>query len=325
MPTRRLPNSHATRDSALTSCKAKMDAVAPADVPFIAARQTQLTDYQPIYHGLRNALNIALANQTDQTSVVKSLKRIAGLWVSHGFQALISACIREQFHNSVKNFYGIALESNKGPRLDSDLDITQAAVTYNDGETARTTAGGIPISFPALVDINTQVDAFKAAVQTQSTLKMAYDSAQETLSAADPTADLLILQLWNSIEATYDTGDKPSMRRKAREWGVVYVPSPGETPSGEDYSVVGLVKDSSTDLPLENVEVTLFNSSLNEVQYTGADGMFFMPVVPSGNYDLEAKLTGYQLFTANVNIVEGEVQEGNIDLVPDVPPIAPTE
>lgn len=319
MPTRRLPNTHATRDSALTTCKEKMDATDPGDLPFAAAKGTQLTAYQPTYHGLINAMNIALANQTNQTAVVKPLKRIAGFWVSHGFQALINACIREQFPNSVKNFYGIALESNKGPKLVSDSDITQAAITYNDGETARTTAGGDPITFPALADINSQVDAFKAAIQTQSTLKMAYDSAQETLAAADPDADLLILQLWNSIEATYDTGDKPSMRRKAREWGVVYVPSPGETPSGDDYSAIGTVKSATTGLPLSGVEVKISNSSITETYITEDDGKFYLPTVPTGDYQFDVMLLGYTPFSTPVHLTEGEIQEGDIDLTPETP------
>lgn len=323
MPHRRLPNSNASRDAALTVCKDKMDATDPLEIPFAAAKGTQLTAEQPAYHALIAAANTAKSNQTAQSAIVAPLLRTARFWVSHGFQALINACIRGQFPNSDKNLYGLSLDTKGGPDLSTESDLIQASITYNDGETARTGAGGAPISFPALADINTQVDALKAAHQTQSTLKGLYDTAQENLAAANPNADLLILQLWNSIEATYDTGDKPSMRRKAREWGVVYVPSAGETPSGEDYSVVGLIKDSITDLPLENVEVTLFNASVNEVQFTGADGMFFMPVVPSGNYDIQAKLAGYQLFTANVNIVEGEVQEGNVGLEPETPPVEP--
>ncbi len=323
MPYRRLPNTLATRDAALTTCKNKMDATDPTELPFAAAKGAQLTTEQPAYHALIAAANSAKADQTGQSAVVAPLLRTARFWVSHGYQALINACIRGQFGNSVKNFYGLSLDAKGGPDLSTESEVIQAAITYNDGETARIAAGGDPITFPDLAGINTHVDAFKAAQQAQSTYKTAYDNAQEAVAAANTNVDLLILQLWNSIEATYDTGDKPSLRRKAREWGVVYVPSAGEEPSGDEYSVVGLITDKDTEQPLGNVEVTLSNATMVETQFTGEDGMFFMPVVPTGTYEIQASIAGYQTFNATFDVVEGEVQEGNIEMEPEVvePPI----
>lgn len=300
-----------------------MDAISPEAPPFSAAKVAQLNTDQPAYHALIVASNTARSNQTAQSSVVAALRHTARLWVSHGFQALLNACIREQFPNSAKNFYGLPLDGNKGPVLSSDLDITQAAVTYNDGETARVAAGGDPITFPSLVGINAQVDGFKAAQQTQTTLMGVYDAAQEDLAATNTAIDLLILQLWNAIEAEYDTGDKPSMRRKSRKWGVVYIPSPGETPSGEDFSVIGLVKDMLSGLPLEHVELSLNNVSVSETYITMIDGMYFMPPVASGTYELKAILVGYLPFSTSVTVVEGEIQEVNISLQPDMPPPPP--
>ena len=325
MPHRRLLNSNPTRDSALSTCKNKKDSTPPAEHPFPASKGAKLDTDQPAYHNLIAAANLAKSNQTNQSAIVAPLRHLARLWVSHGFQALINACIREQFPNSVKNLYGLSLDSKGGPDLGSDTDIIQAATTYNDGETARTGAGGAPITFPDLADINTHVDAFKAAQQVQSANKSAYDTAQENLAAANPNIDLLILQLWNSIEATYDTGDKPSMRRKAREWGVVYVPSAGETPSGDDFSVVGLITDQNTQLPLAQVEVRLQNAQTQEIYITDGDGMYYMPTVPSGEYELRAIHPNYMDHFQLITIVEGEVQEVNIEMVPTMPPLPPAE
>jgi hypothetical protein len=243
--------------------------------------------------------------------------------VSHGFQALIDACIRGQFLNTVKNLYGLPIDGKAGPLLNSDLEITQAAVTYNDAESQRRLAGDVPISFPDLLDINVHVDAFKDGNQAQSILKGIYDEAQEALAAADPAADLLILRLWNAIEANYDKGDKPSMRRKCREWGVVYVPSKGETPSGEDFSVIGEITNAQTKLPLAYAQVTLSNGLVSHTFITDADGMYYIPPVDSGTYDLEVYLSGYVSAIKPLTVVEGEVQELNVLLTPDgpVPPV----
>lgn len=320
MPTRRLPRTNPERDSALTNCKAKMDATAAAELPFSAAKAAKLATDQPAYHTLIVNANLAKSKQTSLSATLNPLRHAARLWVSHGYQALINACIREEFPNSVKNLYGLTLDAKGGPDLSSDSDINQAAITYNDGETARTASGGDPISFPSLANINLNIDAYRTAQQEQSNSKSAYDTAQENIAAANPNIDLLILQLWNSIEAEYDTGDKPSMRRKAREWGVVYVPNAGEAPSADDFSVVGKITDSATGLPLDLVTVTLSSTTVTETYVTEADGMFFLPPVPAGTYELEATLANYTPNKVTITVVEGEVQEVNLALEPIVLP-----
>lgn len=323
MSYRRLPQTNATRDTALTTCKDKMDATPPAEAPFTAARGAQLTTFQPQFHALIVAANTAKTNQTTQSAVVAPLRHTARLWVSHAFQALINACIRGQFPNTVKNAYGLPIDSTKVPSLSADSDIIQAAITYNDGETTRIAGGGAPITFPALADVNVEVDAYKVELQIQSTLKNLYDLAQETLASGVPDVDLLILQLWNSIEATFDTGDKPSMRRKARKWGVVYIPSPGETPTGDDFSVVGKVVDSMTLLPLADVLLTLSNGVATVTYVTDEDGMYYLPPVETGSYTLTADLMGHVSYMAPIPVVDGEVQEVNISLNPIAPPVPP--
>ena len=220
MPQRRLPRTNSARDRALSACKAKMDITDPANLPFNASKASQLTGSEAFYKGLINASNQAKYNQTMQSGVVAPLRTKARMWVNHGYQALINACLRGQFDKQTRVLYGVPVTSNAAPEMNTDEAIFQTAELYNTGENARVLAGGLEISFPSLIDINTQVDDFKAAVNTQSTLKDAYDAAQEDLAAANTQTDLFILQLWNSIEAAYDTGDKPSLRRKAREWGV---------------------------------------------------------------------------------------------------------
>lgn len=325
MPYRRLPQSNPSRDRALSTCKEKMDATPAANQPFSPALGAELIAGQPAFHTLITAVNTAKYNQTHQSEAVAPLHRVARFWVNHGYQALINACIRGQFSNTVKNLYGLALDAMGGPDMDSDSKLLQAATTYNDAESQRVVAGETPISFPDLVDINLHVDAFRTGNQTLSTLKGIYDAAQEALAAADPHADLLILRLWNAIEANFDKGDKPSMRRKAREWGLVYIPSKGETPSGDDFSVIGEIKNINTNLPLANVEVLMTNGLIGVQFTTDTDGMYYLQVVSSGTYDLSITLAGYEPFTTVVEVIEGEVQEVNISLTPVMPLLPPAE
>ena len=64
----------------------------------------------------------------------------------------------------------------------------------------------------------------------QSTAKDGYDLGQEELASQRPAVDLLIKDLWNTIEFNLRTETPTSLRRKAREWGVVYDGDEEEAP-----------------------------------------------------------------------------------------------
>jgi hypothetical protein len=127
-------------------------------------------------------------------------------------------------------------------------------------------------------------------------------------------ADQLILRMWNETEAEFDTGDKPSMRRKAREWGVVYVPTPGEAPSPEDFSILGTVTAQATGLPLQDVAIKVVE--IDEAYLTDADGEYFIPVLTAGNYTLEITKPGYEVETLPVTVTAGAITELDIELAP---------
>ncbi len=321
MPYRRLPQSILARLSAMRSCKELNDITPPADSPLTSGTATNLGTGYPIYLNALNASSSAKTNQTQQSALVVPLRDSARLWVGHGFQALINACQRGSFPNSVKNLYGLALDAKAMPDMGTEQAILDAALAYETGETARTLAGGAAITFPSLMDITGAVTAFRNANLQQSVLKNTYDTAQEAVNALNPDADKLILRMWNEIETAFDTGDKPSMRRRAREFGVVYIPSPGETPSADDYSVIGAATDSTTSLPLANVVVELVGTGLS---YTSdADGKFYLPPIAPGSYTLSASLAGYLPFTQAVVVVAGQVLQVGVVLIPTAPPPTP--
>ena len=67
----------------------------------------------------------------------------------------------------------------------------------------------------------------------------AFDLAQEAVADQRPAVDDLIKDLWDTIEFNLRNEEASSLRRKAREWGVVYdeadeaePPTPPPTPPG---------------------------------------------------------------------------------------------
>lgn len=317
MPSRRLPRTNQARQSALRSCKERNDFTPPADSPLSATTTSNLNTGYPIYLNRLNTASNAKSNQTQQSALVVQLRDSARLWVSHGFQALINACLRGSFPNGVKNQYGLALDARAIPDMGTEQAILDAALAYETGESARTLAGGAPITFPSQMDITGAVNAFRNANLQQSVLKTAYDTAQEAVNELNPDADKVILRMWNEIETAFDTGDKPSMRRKAREWGVVYIPTSGETPTADDYSIIGAATDSLTNLPLANVVVELIGTGVSYT--TDADGKFYLPPITPGSYTLSASVVGYLPFMQPVTIVAGQVLQVGVVLMPTAP------
>ena len=78
------------------------------------------------------------------------------------------------------------------------------------------------VAWPALGEVNTAATALQNAVNLQSTAKDAYDLGQETVSDQRLPLDVVVKDLWDTVEFNLRTEDASSLRRKAREWGVAY-------------------------------------------------------------------------------------------------------
>jgi hypothetical protein len=76
--------------------------------------------------------------------------------------------------------------------------------------------------------------AYLTAHGLQSAAKEAFDDEQEDVQGLRPQADALVLEAWDQMEFKYRRETGPSRRRKCREWGVVYIPRPGEEPDDEE-------------------------------------------------------------------------------------------
>lgn len=293
MPTRRLANTNATRSRALQIAKDMKDAVPPPIIiPFTVNTISRLDLFYPLYKGKIEAAEAALQAQIAIAAQIKTAKLQAEYLILDFYDALQRAIRRGVFNASVRTLYGLAANDATLPTLNSEADISFWGNKATVGEAARIAAGGAPITFPAIAEVNTEVNAFKNLNIQQANAKLAYDAAQEAIAAQNPEADKLILKMWNEIEAAFDEGNKPSMRRKAREWGVIYVPTPGESPSPEDYSIIGTVTDSATGNPLQDVVVLLNGTPGAEL--TGADGKYFIPVQTPGTYDVTFYKGTYQ-------------------------------
>lgn len=315
MPIRRLPRTDEERNSALTSGKTKKDSVPPAENVLSAQTTLRLDTQQPLFGQKMIERGVALSNQAGSTMPLTPLKERARMFISHFIQAFNNGIERGMFPANARGFYQLNVSSKAVPSLDSEEKI----ITWGDrliaGDPLRVAAGGAAMAMPDITEVNTEHSAFKAENTLQNNLKGAYDVAQEAVENLRPDADSLIVRMWNEIETAYSEESAPSKRRKSRQWGVVYVLSPGETPSPDDYSIIGNATSQVTGLPLAGVAVKVLET--DETYLSDDDGNFFIPVLTAATYSLEVSKPGFIPQTLpGIVVTEDEITEVDVQLIP---------
>lgn len=313
MPQRRLPETDEARNAALTAAKTKKDNVPVAELVLTPNTVTRLDLQQPLLFQKMLERGIALGNQVGSTEPLTLLKDRTRMFISHFFQSFNNGVDRGMFPKDDRGFYQLPISSGAVPDLKSEEKI----ITWGDrivaGDPLRVAAGGAPMAMPTAAEVTAELNAYKAENNIQSNLKGAYDQAQEAVAALRPETDSLILRMWNEIETAYSEEAAPSKRRKSREWGVVYIPSPGEAPSPEEFSIVGTITDSVTDNPVGDVGILVVETG--QTYFSENNGTYFIPVLAPGNYTLQLTKTGYTPLTIpGIAVTEGQLTELDIEL-----------
>jgi hypothetical protein len=228
MPSRKLPRTAEGRYNAFRNARTKKNNT-PGQTVIQTATVTRLDLAEPQLKGLIQARNNALQAQTNATNLTQPVFISCRLWYSHIIQHMNDAIARGEFEPSVRAFYGIDVSDEAVPVISSNDDLKTRGQQLIDGEAERITAGGTAMTFPSVADFNTEQFApFTTLLAAQSTAKDAYDDSLEDIEDKNEDYDDLILRMWNEIELAFYNETPSSLRRNAREWGVVYAPSKGE-------------------------------------------------------------------------------------------------
>jgi len=222
MPTRKLPRTDDERSTALTTCAAKYNATAaPARLITVAQFNTLGGTLSP-WGAARTALAPALQAQTAATAAVDTALITSVRVNSHFIQVLNFAIERGTLAASARSYYQLPVTHAQVPDMNTVADALLWAGRLATGETARLADGGAALAWPAIGEVNSASAACAAAETTQSSAKSGFDIAQEDVGDQRPTVDPVIKDLWDTIEYNLRADAPPSLRRKAREWGVVY-------------------------------------------------------------------------------------------------------
>ncbi len=313
MSSRRLPNSNPSRYNALRTVTERIAVTPPAQVPLTGGTQARLALFFPDYKTKYLAVESGLTAQGNFTTQVKTAKQQSIYFASDFIDAMQNAVRRGTLDASVRALYGLPISKPVRPEILTEQDILDWGDQIHEGETARITAGGAPITYPSLLEVDTAVSNFRNINLQQANAKDTYDIAQQTLDGVNGEADKLILKIWNEIETAFDEGNKPSMRRRAREWGVKYVPTAGQGPSPDEFSIQGKVTIQGTTTGIADVEVKVLETG--ETTLTESNGDYLAAYLVPGTYTLEITKAGYEVETiSGVVVTAGNITTQNIAL-----------
>lgn len=228
MPIRRLPRTDEERASALNMAKKRKDEVPAAEVPMSASAVGRLDAAQPDLRLRMQERGNALSAQADATAAAEPDRARARMYISHFIQVFNLAVARGVFPAGHRAYYQLDVNSEAVPVLDSAESIATWGQRIIEGDAARVAAGGAAMALPRAAEVQTVYGAYMVVSTLQADRKVAYDTAQERVASVRTEVDSLITRMWNEIEAAYSEEDAPSKRRKARQWGVIYVSSAGE-------------------------------------------------------------------------------------------------
>ena len=303
---RKLPQSDVKRKIALDAGKTKKDNTAPADVVLTSNTGTRLDSTQPLFKQKMQERGNALQAQSDATAAKDAAMAKSKMFISHFIQCFNNGVKRGVFPASHKAFYQLDVNSDSVPQMDTEAEVNLWGNHLIDGDAERITAGGAAMSMPAITEVTTEVNLFQTLNADQSTAKDAYDNAQEAVCDMRPKVDSLILRFWDEVETAFNDEPIESKRRKAREWGVVYV-------STQKATITGLVTDSVSGDPLQNVNVALVESE--EVVQTDEEGRYNLKTSYTGEGTLEFAFDGFTTQTFPVTIEEGGELTQDVSLV----------
>ena len=236
MPFRQLPASDPTRSQAISAAFQKNAAVAPADRLISAATAASLTTFAPNWQTQVAERADALGLQTASTAVLDGIAVRLRMTVSHFIQVYQLGVARGVFSPSGRSSYELSVNEETVPALTSEADLLLWANRIVTGETRRTT--NFPtepaMAMPSASEVADVLSDYQNELAHQTTVKDAYDDEQADVTALRPAADALIKDIWDEVEFALRRLDPPSLRRRAREWGVFYALRPGEPEETND-------------------------------------------------------------------------------------------
>lgn len=223
MPYRRLPNTDSARIRALKAAHTKGKSIPPILLSYSQSTFSKVELFINSFESAMAHYKSAYNSQVERGKEYVRLAKKAKLYVSHFIQVLNMAIARGEFQPSIREVYGMELDEKRIPMLNTESELLEWGKKIIDGETLRLQKGQTPISNPTIAVVKVRFQQFVEAYNNQKILQQNTQRQLHELNALRGKADEIILSIWNEVEASFADLPDEERRKKAGEYGIVYV------------------------------------------------------------------------------------------------------
>jgi hypothetical protein len=170
---------------------------------------------------------LARAQQDKNSRFYLETAKKARIYLSHFIQILNFSIQRGDMKPEVRNYYGM-VGDKKSPSLILESELLEWGKKIIEGEHQRVLHGGNPLYNPSIAVVKVKFDQFVDAYHFQKTLQSNTVRWTQKVSTMRAEADEIILDIWNEVEAYYESLPEDIKRERAADYGVVYVFRPME-------------------------------------------------------------------------------------------------
>jgi len=223
MPYRRLPNTDVARIKALRTAYKKGKDLPPFQLAFSQSTYSKIelfiNSFEKAMINYKAAFNLQVVKSKDYNALMKKAK----LYLSHFIQVVNMAIARGELPEKTRSLYGMDIDEQKIPSLNSEKEIIVWGKKVIEGEAKRIMSGQQPITNPSIAVVKVRFENFADSYNHQKILQQNTQRMLNELDALRAKADEIILNIWNEVEASFKDLPDDLKREKSTDYGLVYV------------------------------------------------------------------------------------------------------
>lgn len=222
MPYRRLPNTDQARLRAMKSMMQKGSQVNPFELAFSQKLYLELQSFLPHFEQALSQYNFSKDRQAKYGKLLHDHFKMSRLYVSHFIQVFNFCVTRGEIKPEARTHYGLDSNDKSVPELGTEQQLLQVGKKLIQGEELRMSQGGTRIYNPSIAVVKVKFEKFIEYYNNHKNLLVTTQKMHDKVVELRESADRLILNIWNEIEAKFDHMPSDKKRENAAAYGIVY-------------------------------------------------------------------------------------------------------
>jgi hypothetical protein len=228
MPYRRLPNTDQARLRALKTAQNKGAQLAPMELAFSQKLLFDVKVFIPQYEQVIQQYQFSRDRQAKFGRSLSEYFRMARMYLSHFLQVVNMSIARGELKPVVRTFYDLSEDSRAIPEINTEQQLIDWGKKVIEGEEKRMGQGGSRVFNPTIAMVKMRFEKFLETYDFHKDLLKTSQKMHNKVVNEREIADRLIVNIWNEVEARFNDYEPQEKRKRASEYGVVYIFRPSE-------------------------------------------------------------------------------------------------